>query len=219
MRTAITAFAAIAALVVAQSAAGATPDRFHDANTEHSAGAQFASTSGCVATTVDVVDNIADGTTSSNDGVTRYHLTLPVRLEVSQRDTCTDTQLLDAFVPCCDSVAPPPDFRVAPNLTSASLHATVPVFDNVSSDWIDMAVDLNWTAIPPLTSLPQLVGCSSPGLPLLHFRDIGVGYGAAASGTVSDGTTNYTPDVAMNDHTFISKDRFNFLVLGGNPPC
>ena len=65
-----------------------------------------------------------------------------VFLAISQYDFCTATQLLsaDGFTDLADD-----DFQVFGNLMSATLNATVTVFDYVSMTSFDVYVDLVWT--------------------------------------------------------------------------
>src|SRR5918994_2025224 len=64
-----------------------------------------------------------------------------------QFDFCTDTLLLSA-----SSIVPAEnvDFQVAGNLTSATVHAIVPVYDNVSESTFNVTVDLTWTSTSSL---------------------------------------------------------------------
>jgi hypothetical protein len=122
-----------------------------------------------------------------------------------------DTQLLDAVGPCCDG-PPLEGLTVARDLTTATLDATMPVVDSVSNAAKNLTVRLVWTAIPPLTRDSFEFHLTDPGLPHLHFTDHGTGYGAEASGTVSDGATNHTPDATRN--AFISSDVGTFVNIG-----
>jgi len=110
-------------------------------------------------------------------------------LFISQFDSCTGTQLLaaDGFASLAG-----PDFQVNRTLNSATLNATVNVFDFVSGASFDVDVNLTWTGAGPLARQNghfhfQSPGCISNGSFSGTFRS------ATASGSVSDGATNFTP--------------------------
>jgi len=111
---------------------------------------------------------------------------------ISQYDFCTDTLLLDASgfnLSLGDK-----DFQAPGNLTSARLTATINVYDFVSDSNFDVFVDLAWTATSPLSRFHEndhfVVSphCKSFGHVIDTFRF------AQASGIVSDGATNFTPE-------------------------
>ena len=207
-RNALAAATALAALLLPSVAHADSPSRFVDFNKTLNAGADFDSTAGCVDTHVGIIGAaVLQATTVANAGVT-HHAGANGFIEVVQFDHCTNTQVLDAASPCCDG-PPLEGLTVARDLTTAGLNATIPVIDSVSNATKNLIVRLAWTAIPPLTRDSFEFHFTDPGLSHLHFSDHGTGYGAQASGTVSDGATNYTPDTTEN--AFISSDVGTFV--------
>jgi hypothetical protein len=107
-------------------------------------------------------------------------------------DACGNPRtLLDAngFFPL-----PAGALAIEKNLGSARLHTTVLVTDFVSGSELPLTIDLTWTATGPRSMQEQ------------HFVDvlsdqrivnssIGFSRSASASGTVTDGQTNFTPEV------------------------
>jgi len=108
-----------------------------------------------------------------------------------QYDYCTQTLLLSAF-----GSASNPNFQIDKKLGSASLNTTIPVTDYVSGNTFNVSISVTWTAIDALMHENGTFHFHSKGfIDNNHFnadfRD------ANASGTVSDGTTNYTPASAL----------------------
>ena len=131
-------------------------------------------------------------------------------LFISQYNVCEGTQLLAAegFAQLGD-----PDFQITRKLTSATLSATVNVFDSVSGASFDVGVNLAWTGAGPLSrqngnSHFHSPGCSSNSHFNSTFRPAG------ASGSVSDGATNFTPDTSLGASIFSA--RSGDVVVGCN---
>jgi len=108
---------------------------------------------------------------------------------ISRYDTCNDDQLLLA-----DGVAglSGENFQVGRGLDSATLHTPVTVFDSESGNWFEVVLDITWTANSPLTRVNDHILSHTPSC-LINERRHGELRFADASGTVSDGWTNYTP--------------------------
>lgn len=172
----LVAFAFLTSAPRAHAAASGstTVFRFHGLT----AFAAFDSTSGCIETFAEV-----DGT-QSNMGPEADVL-------IAQFDNCTGTLLLEAFGSTFN-----PTFQVAKNLTSASLSATISVFDFVSSNTFNVPVNMAWTSTSTIMNEVQTFHIHTKGFTenfhlTATFRD------ASASGTVSDGTTNFTPSPSV----------------------
>jgi hypothetical protein len=75
-------------------------------------------------------------------------------------------------------------------------HETVEVFDFVSGASFPVNVNVSWTGAGETFSVKQRSQETFPGFKVLKRFD-GTGRAAAASGTVSDGTTNFTPEPAL----------------------
>jgi hypothetical protein len=113
-----------------------------------------------------------------------------VGAQIVQRDICADPSilLLDAFSGQ-GQIQPDDALTVNPGLSKAELHATVTVYDSISGNSFSLYIDLVY----------QRTGgrgdCSSnpegPHPPPEGVKDIVCS--AVVTGTVSDGTTNYTP--------------------------
>ncbi len=106
---------------------------------------------------------------------------------IGQMDWCTNTQILFA-VGSISNV----NFLIDKKLLSASLNTIIYVFDNVSNTTFPVSVNLTWTSTSAIGHENSTFHYHTQGLTEnshvnADFRD------ASASGTVSDGTTNFTP--------------------------
>ena len=88
-------------------------------------------------------------------------------------------------------------FQVVGKLDSATLNATVEVFDFVSFTAFPVDVSVNWTGIGATTRERIHSQTSTPATRSIYRGDF-MRREATASGTVSDGTTNLTPRPAGN---------------------
>jgi hypothetical protein len=112
---------------------------------------------------------------------------------IFQYDVCADTQLLYAYG--TTSPLSQGDFQMSNKLSSAGLNTTITLFDEVSGNTFDVSVDLTWEASGPLTRHHDVTHSRTPGCKTnSHFT--GYSRPAAAWGTISDGTTNFTADVS-----------------------
>jgi hypothetical protein len=111
-----------------------------------------------------------------------------VGLSISQYDTCIGTYLLIAsgYAELADS-----DFRISANLDSATLKTTVDVEDYVSDSSFDVFVDLTWTGTSALGHGTSNYQGHGPGCHEISHDQMR-SRAAQASGTVSDGETNFT---------------------------
>ncbi len=113
---------------------------------------------------------------------------------ISKFDTCTNTSLLDA-----SGSTDTATFQIDERLISASLSATVPLTDNQTGNPLfNVTVNMVWTTPPDSVIQHQIQ--------TLHFHTKAftinshfnaVFRDATASGTVSDGTTNFTPSPSV----------------------
>lgn len=171
-----------------------------------SVSAFFSSIDGCVETNVFV--SATEGNFQSSPG--RPSPVSDLFLFISQYDFCTDTLLLsaDAFAVLSDE-----EFEVARKLASATLITTVTAFEHVSETPFDVSVDLTWTAVGPLSRQNNKSHFSTPGCKILS-RFKGSSRFAEASGSVSDGTTNFTPEPSVD--AFITSAKSGDVVIGCN---
>jgi len=136
-----------------------------------SATAAFETFSGCVDTFVSV------GADASTAG-----------LFIAQFDICSSTLVLEASGQTAN-----PTLQVDQRLLAASLNATIPVYDLVSNTTSSVSVSLTWTGGSFRMSEDSIFRARGPGvIENVHF--LGDFRPAVASGTVSDGATNFTPD-------------------------
>lgn len=112
-----------------------------------------------------------------------------VGAQLSQRNICSDPAalLLDANTGQ-GQIQPDDALTINPGLSKAELHATVTVFDAVSGTYFPLSIDLVY----------QRVGgkgdCSTSGSPAPPPEGMSeVICSAVATGTVTDGVTNFTP--------------------------
>jgi hypothetical protein len=109
------------------------------------------------------------------------------------------------------------EFEVAGNLDSAAVNTKVTLYDRVSQSAFDVYVDVTWTATTPMI---RYVGknlergpsydsgmCHWIESQIYHKRD------AQASGTISDGQTDFTPQPSVNAEIFL--DRYKVVSFCG----
>jgi hypothetical protein len=149
------------------------------------ADAYFSSFDGCVYT--DVYVFASDGISQSPPG--RGGTSSGTSVSIYKFDSCSETQLLaaDGFVSLAASA-----FQVSSKLGSAKLSATVPVYDYVSGLNLNVSVNLTWTGSGSISRQSYRSQYNSPGCKT-HSSFSGTWRSAEVSGSVSDGTTNYTP--------------------------
>jgi hypothetical protein len=124
-----------------------------------------------------------------------------VLIDLFKEDTCTGTSLMSA-----SNLAPADilNFQVAGNLDSATVLATVPMFDYVSNTAFNLTVDLTWTGTSSLGHQSSQYKQNFQGCHLNLKNNSAFRY-AEASGTVSDGTTNFTPLPSTQGSIFLAK--------------
>jgi hypothetical protein len=119
---------------------------------------------------------------------------------IGQFDLCTNTQLLGA-----SGSTSSPTFQIDKKLLSASLSATISVFDFVSGTTFNVSVSVAWTSTSAIAHEISTFHFHTKAFTEnshfnADFRD------ANASGTVSDGTTNYTPSPSVFAQTMSAKE-------------
>jgi hypothetical protein len=127
--------------------------------------------------------------------------TTGISINISQYDYCTGTQL---FAPGPTSPFTVPDLQVDRKLNSATLNATVEIYNFVSGTWVDFFVNLTWAGIGPLSREGSHSNFHSPGC-IINSRFKGTSRFAEASGSVSDGTTNFTPAPSVDARIFSAR--------------
>jgi hypothetical protein len=162
--------------------------------------ASFSSESGGVQTFtfVDAHDESFSGPGGSFEGSFVF-------IDITQFDP--GTNVTRSFVG--DAELAPNQFQVSGDLSLATLDAEVTVCERRGTECLDLTVDITWsgtgqTRTASGKSKTSINGCRIHSTFSNPFRD------ATATGTVSDGTTNYTPDPSdfATISTFSSQDTF-----------
>jgi hypothetical protein len=151
-----------------------------------SASASFASTDECISTYAYVsaaTDVIHQPPGPANTSTTAY-------LTVVKSDACQYTLLVDGNG---SATLGDTDFQVGKRLDTATLKTTINVYDSVSDSYIDVDVDLAWKATGQAGRSTVITHDTSADL-IFHQKMTGAGRVAEAAGTVSDGTTNFSPE-------------------------
>ncbi len=131
--------------------------------------------------------------------------TLLISLELSQYDMCTGQPLLGAYGRKSLS---PSEIKFFGNLDSARLTTTVQVTDYVQGLSFDVFIDLTWIGTGDILAYhahdhnQPSPGCNVNVQGREKYRE------AQASGTVSDGTTNFTPEPSLNAYLYTWKNTF-----------
>jgi hypothetical protein len=156
--------------------------------------ATFDSTSGCLDTSVVITGS-------------EFHTNVGTDFEadvfISQFDTCTG--MLTMLV-CC-GFSQNPDFQISQSF-DASLNATFPVGDIVSNRVFNVSLNLKWTATSHLGTQVLNTNFNTPEFTFSSHSE-GNLWNATASGTVTDGTTNFTPSPASLAETM----KGNFILV------
>jgi hypothetical protein len=111
-------------------------------------------------------------------------------LFISKYDYCAQTQLVAASF---DGPISSSDFQTDQKLNSAQLTTTVTVFDYFFGTSYPVSVALTWTAAGPAGRQNNHFHYHAPGFTVNEYSS-GVSRLADAAGTVSDSTTNFTPE-------------------------
>jgi len=146
--------------------------------------------SGCIETFVTVI---------AEDGRIKQagppEATLRAMVDLFQFDRCSSGRLLlSAFGLTTLS---PDQFHIDKQLNAATLNATVEVTDFLSRNTFPVDVSVSWTGSGDIVSVKAHDQLKEPGFKL-NARFTGTRRNATASGTVSDGTTNFTPQPAVS---------------------
>jgi hypothetical protein len=181
---------ALSALVTATPASSAGAETTHFSFKGAVAEAAFSSVdpSGCVVTDLFLFG--LDGRRREGGDLVRESM---AGMSIRKVDVCTDTQLVIAGG---SSPVPAPAFQIDSRLRAATLNATLEVFDFVSLTSFPVEVSVSWTGTGAIRREKQHFQVKRPGLKA-NFRFDGLTRDATASGTVSDGTTNFTPEPAV----------------------
>ena len=122
--------------------------------------------------------------------------------DIRQFDFCSSTPLFSAscFAPLADG-----DFLFeGPNLDSATLNTTLSCFDSVSDTSFDLFVNMGWLGVGDPSREPVNFRVQEEGL-FSVLAAIDTHRSAEASGSVSDGVTNFTPDATAEASMRLTK--------------
>ena len=119
---------------------------------------------------------------------------------IGKFNNCTNTPLLNASGSTGSST-----FQIDKTLLTASLSATISVSDSVSGNTFNVSVSVAWTSTSAIAHEDQTFHFHTKAFTEnahlnADFRD------ANASGTVSDGTTNFTPSPSVFAQTMSAKE-------------
>ena len=109
---------------------------------------------------------------------------------IDQFDFCTETGLISAFGTTTLSAG---EFQIDKKITSATLNTTIEVEDFLSGTSFPVDVNVSWTGTGDPFREKDHSQIKTPTFKLNSHFD-GTFRDAEASGTVSDGTTNFTPE-------------------------
>lgn len=167
-----------------QTAVSAKANRFHG----HGADAFFYTmdASGCIQTSV----------------ILELGEDILLSIQLIRYDICQNQTLLEAFG---RKELTKSELNYHGNLDSATLRTTVPLFNYATNSTFDVSIDLTWIGTGEIhktrfhsTSSPS-PGCHVNLLIQEEYRS------ASASGTVSDGTTNFTPEPADQANLYFAR--------------
>jgi hypothetical protein len=194
MRTRLLAVASLAlvlmALALPARAAGA--ESLHVKFKGQTAQAEFSSTEGCVQTVVYVL--ASDGEFKTDPGGPAAASAGEVYL--FQNDLCTQTRIFGGFG---FAMLEPDEFQIDEEFTEATLTTTIEVSDGVTGRTIPLNVSVAWNGNGDTFRDDTRFHENTPGL-RVNFHLDGIFREATASGTVSDGTTNFTPEPALSGY-------------------
>ncbi|MDQ1603151.1 MAG: hypothetical protein QOE01_996 [Actinomycetota bacterium] len=167
--------------------------------------AEFSATdpTGCVETDVFVAAN--SGTEQDHPGTAAVGV---ASVNIYQYDACTDTTLLQA-VGLRDSFGAG-EFTVSKRLDRASLNSTINVTDIDTGNAFDVTVSVDWTGSGDTIRDHSNTNEVYPGCHVIN-RWKGSGRAANASGIISVGTTNFTPDTSSDAEIGFVVDGFEIM--------
>jgi hypothetical protein len=191
MKRVFLAIIAVLAMAVSASPVHAASETSHVSFQGQTANAFFSSTDpgGCVVTSVFVFAN--DGRTKTGPGGPLAESFALVA--VSQFNQCTDTQLLSAEG---SAALAADDFQMDSRLTAATLDSRIELFDFVSGTSFPVDISLTWTGSGDTSTEKSHNLINAPGLKINSFGS-GLRRGGTATGTVTAGTTNFTPEPSI----------------------
>lgn len=188
MRKTFSVLTALIALAVTPPVTVGAGDVLHVRGQAAYATFQSSDDAGCVSNWVSVqVHEVETQRRPQQSSVT----TTTAFLYVEQRDDCTQTVLMQAGG--WDVPLPEGDGQVANNLSSATLNASLDLFDYISNSTVTADVHLTWNPTDERASLTWYHNSSHTPQSIYNSHSTGKMRAAQVSGTVSIGSVNYTP--------------------------
>jgi len=175
-------------LVTALPAHAAGAATLHFSFTGQFAEAAFDNVDGCIETFVYV--EAVDGRIKQTGHPEVISQALVV---IEQFDNCAGVELMFALGV---ATLTPDQFQIDKKITTATLNATIEVTDFDSGNTFPVDVSVSWTGSGPTVTEKDRFHIKGPGFKV-NSRFNGTFRDATASGTVSDGTTNFTPQPAF----------------------
>ena len=200
---------AVLALVLAtfsQHSSASAGDNFKFRGNFADAGFSMFDETGCVGTFVGVFANEGKFQSPPGPGSSSVF----ADMYIDQYDFCNEISLMSAFGGTSLGNGA---FQINRDLNSAALNATIPVFDLVSGTGFDVSVNLVWTGIGALSRGTFHSHNKSPGC-VINERFTGSSRFAQATGSVSAGVTNFTPNPSGDGH--LSSTKSGTLFIGCN---
>ena len=197
----VIALASLALLALPSAALAADVYRFRDSG----ASASFSTLSddGCIATYANIFagENVARSTQNANGTSPAPGSSSGTGIGIFQYDQCSNTVIRDASG---WSLLSDQDFQMSHRLDGATLTATIEVYDYVSDTTFPVTVDLAWIGDGDITRGNNSYHYQSPGHIMNgHFN--GTFRDATASGTISDGTTNFAAEASEYGSLYSAK--------------
>lgn len=158
---------------------------------------------GCVETDVFVSAN--SGTEQDHPGTTAYGV---ASVSIFRYDACADRTLLQA-VGLNDALRPD-ELQVSEQLDRATLATTISVSDIDTGDTYDVRVDLGWTGTSDISRDHSNSNELFPGCHVIN-RWKGSGRDAVATGVVTDGVSDFTPNPSQSGETGYVIDGFEVI--------
>lgn len=192
-RTAVAALVALAVILAIAAPAGAETFHLRFKGLVAEAFYFTSDPSGCVFTFAYVVG--VDGSVKTDPGAPEQASIAAAFVDVF--DSCARTSLLAAFG---ESALEEEEFQIDRRFTAATLRTSIPMFDFVNGTEFTAEVDQSWSATGDTVRIKDHFQVKTPDF-RLNAKFDGTFREASASGSLSDGTTNFTPGPAAFSDT------------------
>jgi hypothetical protein len=112
------------------------------------------------------------------------------------------------FAECYSALADGAFAVSPPQLAGAWLEATLTCYEHRSAGYLTMTVSMGWTAVGERTAAGHHEQAHHPGWPADTHHVQGFQRAAMASGVVTDGVTNFTPEASSEARVFDAQEIF-----------